>query len=160
VAQETKMQIEDLISESDLLMESLRSFFYSIPIQHDPYLGSGICSIADLPKLWEYDSETKIDPFEDPVLHYRWFRLTQEQFLEQEELFRRYISWASSVRALVEKFLPEKLVAFDEKSQVIRKWIELSERLPSDDNAEMFLRFRKYFISQQNIVFSLSEHIG
>lgn len=159
MSQETKKQIKDLISESDVLMESLRDFFYSVPIQYDPKLGIGVCSIADMPEMWDYDSETKTDPFEDPVLHYRWFKLTNDQFLEQEELFRRYINWASSARNLIEKFLPEKLVVFDEESYIIRKWIELTERIPSDDNAELFMRFRKHLISQQNIVFALLEKI-
>jgi hypothetical protein len=159
VSQETKKQIEDLIFESDVLMESLREFFYSIPIQYDPSLCTGIFSVSDLPKLWDYDPDVKTDPLEDPVLHYRWFKLTQEQFLVQDELFRRYIAWASSARNLIEKFLPEKVVVFDEESQIIRKWIELSERLPSDDNANLFSRFRKHLISQQNIVSDLLEHI-
>lgn len=159
MSHESKKQIEDLISESYALMESLREFFYSVPIQCDPYLDVGFGSISDLPKMWEYDQEMKIDPFEDPALHYRWFKLTNEQFLVQDELFRRYINWASSARDLIEIFLPEKLEVFDEKSEIIRKWIEMSERVPSDDNAELFLRFRKHFISQQSIVSSLLEKI-
>ena len=58
-------------------------------------------------------------------------------------------------RSLIERVLPEKVAVFDEKSEVIRKWIEMSERLPSDDIAEMFFRFKKQFISQQNIVIDL-----
>lgn len=85
--------------------------------------------------------------------------MTNDQFLEQEELFRSYINWASSARNLIEKFLPEKLVVFDEESYIIRKWIELTERIPSDDNAELFMRFRKHLISQQNILFALLEKI-
>lgn len=41
VSKETEKQIKDLISESDVLMESLRDFFYSVPIQYDPKLGIG-----------------------------------------------------------------------------------------------------------------------
>lgn len=159
MSQEFKKQIEDLISESYALMESLREFFYSVPIQCDPYLDVGFGRISDLPKMWEYDQEMKSDPFEDPALHYRWFKLTNEQFLVQDELFRRYINWASSARDLIKIFLPEKLAVFDEKSEILRKWIEMSERVPSDDNAELFLRFRKHFISQQSIVSSLLEQI-
>ena len=51
--------------------------------------------------------------------------------------------------------MPEKLTAFDEKSGIVRKWIEMNERLPADDIAEMFFRFRKQFVSQQNILFDL-----
>ncbi len=154
MSQETKKQIEDLISESYILMESLHKFFYSIPIQYDPFLSIGPFSISDLPKMWNYDLEINTNSYEgEPVpLHYRWFKLTNDQFLEQDELFRRYITWAASARNLIEKFLPEKLAFFDEKSEIVRKWIEMSELLPSDDSAEMFLRFRKHFVSQQNIV--------
>jgi hypothetical protein len=110
--------------------------------------------------MWDYDLDN-INPYEgEPVpLHYRWFKLTNDQFLEQDELFRRYITWASSARNLIEKFLPEKLAAFDDKSEIVRKWIEMSERLPSDDSAEMFLRFRKHFLSQQKIVSLLLNQI-
>ena len=130
MSQETKKQIEDLISEYDILMESLRKFFYLVSYEGEPV-----------------------------PLHYRWFKLTNDQFLEQDELFRRYITWAASARNLIEKFLPEKLAFFDEKSEIVRKWIEMSELLPSDDSAEMFLRFRKHFVSQQNIVSALLEQI-
>jgi hypothetical protein len=161
VSQETKQQIEDLISESNILMESVRKFFHLVPIQYDPFLSIGSFNISDLPKIWDYDLEVDINPYrgEPTLLHYRWFKLTNDQFLEQDELFGRYITWAASARNLIEKFLPEKLVFFDEKSEIVRKWIEMSERLPSDDSAEMFLRFRKHFISQQNIVSALFEQI-
>ena len=150
-----------MISESDLLMESLRKFFYLVPIQYDPFLSIGPFSISDLPKMWNYDLEVNTNSYEgEPVpLHYRWFKLTNDQFLEQDELFRRYITWAESARNLIEKFLPEKLAFFDEKSEIVRKWIEMIERLPSDDSAEMFLRFRKHFVSQQTIVSALLEQI-
>ncbi|RPJ79665.1 MAG: hypothetical protein EHM20_00720 [Alphaproteobacteria bacterium] len=161
VYEEIKTQIEDLISESNDLMESLRKFFYSVPIQYAPFLDIGPFSISDLPKMWDYDLEVNTNIYEgEPVpLDYRWFKLTEDQFLEQDELFRRYITWASSSRNLIEKFLPEKLAVFDEKCEIVRKWIEMSEKLPSDDSAEMFLRFRKHFVSQQNIVSSLLEQI-
>jgi hypothetical protein len=110
--------------------------------------------------MWEYDPDMKIDPFEDPALRYRWFKLTQDQFLVQDELFRRYINWASSARDLIERLLPEKLDDFDEESKTVRNWIEMSERIPSDDNAEMFLRFRKHFTRQQNIVSTLLEELS
>lgn len=35
----------------------------------------------------------------------------------------------------------------------------MSERLPSDDNAEMFFRFKRDFISQQNLVFDLLKQV-
>ena len=161
MSEEIKRQIEDLISESGDLMESLHKFFYSVPIQYDPFLDIGPFSISDLPKMWDYDLEVDTNPYEEEPssLHYRWFKLTKDQFLEQDELFRRYITWASCARNLIEKFLPEKLAVFNEKSEIIRKWIEMSERLPSDDSAEMFLRFRKHFVSQQNIVSALLEQI-
>jgi len=161
VSQETKKQIADLISESDILMESLRKFFYLVPIQYDPFLSFGPFSISDLPKMWDYDLEVNTNSYDgEPIpLHYRWFKLTNDQFLEQDELFRRYITWAESARNLIEKFLPEKLAFFDEKSEIVRKWIEMIERLPSDDSAEMFLRFRKHFVSQQTIVSALLEQI-
>jgi len=161
VYEEIKKQIEDLISESNELMESLRKFFYSVPIQYDPFIGIGPFSVSDLPQMWDYDLEGDTNPYdEEPSpLHYRWFKLTNDQFLEQEELFRKYISWASSARNLIEKFLPEKLAAFDEKSEIVRKWIEMSERLPSNDSAEMYFRFRKHFLSQQNIFSALLEQI-
>ena len=161
MSQETKKQIEDLISESDLLMESLRKFYYLVPIQYDPFLSIGPFSISDLPKIWGYDLEVNTNSYEgEPIpLHYRWFKLTNDQFLEQDELFRRYITWAVSARNLIEKWLPEKLAFFDEKSEIVRRWIEMSELLPSDDSAEMFLRFRKHFVSQQNIVSALLEQI-
>lgn len=157
MSEEIRKQIEDLISESNELMESLRKFFYSVPIQYDPFLSIGPFRASDLPEMWDYDLDANINPYEgEPVpLHYSWFKLTNDQFLEQDELFRRYITWALSARNLIEKFSPEKLTAFDEKSEILRKWIELSERLPSDDNAEMFLRFRKYFLSQQSILSGL-----
>jgi hypothetical protein len=160
MSQETKKQIDRLISESDVMLESLREFFHSVPIQCYPYLGVGACSVVDLPKMWEYDPDMKIDPFEDPALRYRWFKLTQDQFLVQDELFRRYINWASSARDLIERLLPEKLDDFDEESKTVRNWIEMSERIPSDDNAEMFLRFRKHFTRQQNIVSTLLEELS
>jgi hypothetical protein len=72
VSQETKKQINDLVSESNVMVESLREFFYSVPIQCDPYSGVRVCSLVNLPKMWEYDPDMKIDPFEDPALHYRW----------------------------------------------------------------------------------------
>jgi hypothetical protein len=161
VSQETKKQIADLISESDILMESVRNFFYLVPIQYDPFLSFGPFSISDLPKMWDYDLEVNTNSYDgEPIpLHYRWFKLTNDQFLEQDELFRRYITWAESARNLIEKFLPEKLAFFDEKSEIVRKWIEMIERLPSDDSAEMFLRFRKHFVSQQTIVSALLEQI-
>lgn len=161
MSQETKKQIEDLISESYILMESLHKFVCSVPIQYDPFLSIGPFSISDLPKMWNYDLEINTNSYEgEPVpLHYRWFKLTNDQFLEQDELFRRYITWAASARNLIEKFLPEKLAFFDEKSEIVRKWIEMSELLPSDDSAEMFLRFRKHFVSQQNIVSVLLDQI-
>lgn len=161
MSQETKKQIADLISESDILMESLRKFFYLVPIQYDPFLSFGPFSISDLPKMWDYDLEVNTNSYDgEPIpLHYRWFKLTNDQFLEQDELFRRYITWAESARNLIEKFLPEKLAFFDEKSEIVRKWIEMIERLPSDDSAEMFLRFRKHFVSQQTIVSALLEQI-
>lgn len=154
-----KKQIDDLISESNDMLKSLREFFYSVPIQCDPYTGIEACSVTNLPKMWEYDPDLKFDPSEDPALHYRWFKLTQDQFLVQDELFRRYIHWASSAREMVEKFSSEKLDEFDEESKTVRKWIEMSERLPSDDSEEMFLRFKKHFLSQQNIISSLLEHV-
>ena len=162
MSKEIKKQIEELISESTNLMESLRKFFYSVPIQYDPFLSIGPFSASDLPKMWDYDLDVNTNPYEgEPTpLHYRWFKLTNDQFIEQDELFRRYIVWVSSARNLIEKFLPGKLAFFDEKSEIIRKWIEMSERLPSDDNVEMFLRFRKQFLSQQNIVSSLLEQTG
>jgi hypothetical protein len=161
VFEEIKKQIEDLISESNDLMESLHKFFYSVPIQYNPFLDIGPFSISDLPNMWDYDPEVNTNPYAgEPVpLHYRWFKLTNEQFLEQEELFKKYIIWASSARNLIEKFSPEKLAAFDEKFEIVKKWIEMSERLPSDDNAEIFLRFKKDFISQQNLVSALLEQI-
>lgn len=161
MSEEIKKQIETLISESDELMESLRKFFYSVPIQYDPFLDIGPFSVSDLPKMWDYDLDIYTNPYEgEPApLHYRWFKLTHDQFLEQEEIFRRYIKWELSVRNFIERFLPEKLTAFDEKSEIIRKWIEMNERLPSDDIAEMFFRFRKHFLSQQNILFGLLEQI-
>jgi len=111
--------------------------------------------------MWNYDLEVNTNSYEgEPVpLHYRWFKLTNDQFLEQDELFRRYITWAVSARNLIEKWLPEKLAFFDEKSEIVRRWIEMSELLPSDDSAEMFLRFRKHFVSQQNIVSVLLDQI-
>ncbi|MDY9927809.1 hypothetical protein [Methanosarcina sp.] len=161
MSEEIKKQIETLISESDELMESLRKFFYSVPIQYDPFLGIGPFSVSDLPKMWDYDLDIYTNPYEgEPApLHYRWFKLTHDQFLEQEEIFRRYIKWELSARNFIERFLPEKLTDFDEKSEIIRKWIEMNERLPSDDIAEMFFRFRKHFLSQQNILFGLLEQI-
>jgi hypothetical protein len=161
VFEKIKKQIEDLISESNDLMGSIRNFFYSVPIQYDPFLSIGPFSASDLPKMWDYDLDVNTNPYEgEPIpLHYRWFKLTNDQFLEQDELFRRYITWASSARNLIEKFLPEKLAAFDDKSEIVRKWIEMSERLPSDDSAEMFLRFRKHFLSQQKIVSLLLNQI-
>lgn len=161
MSEEIKKQIETLISESNELMESLRKFFYSVPIQYDPFLGIGPFSASDLPKMWDYDPDIYTNPYEgEPIpLHYRWFKLTHDQFLEQEEIFRRYINWELSARNFIERFLPEKLTAFDEKSEIIRKWIEMNERLPSDDIAEMFFRFRKHFLSQQNILFDLLEQI-
>jgi hypothetical protein len=161
VSEEIKKQIEDLISESNDLMESLSKFFYSVPIQYAPFLDIGPFTISDLPKMWDYDLDpnTNIYEGEPAPLDYRWFKLTKDQFLEQDELFRRYINWASCARNLIEKFLPEKLAFFDEKFEIVRKWIEMSERLPSDDSAEMFLRFRRHFVSQQNIVSVLLEQI-
>ncbi len=141
------------------MLESLREFFYSVPIQCDPHLGAGVGSVSDLPKMWEHDPDMKFDPFEDPTLCYRWFKLTNDQFLVQDDLFRRYINWALSSRDFIEKLLPEKLNDFDEESKTVRNWIEMSKRLPSDDNAEMFLQFKRHFISQQNIIFALLEKI-
>ena len=111
--------------------------------------------------MWDYDLDVNTNLYEgEPApLDYRWFKLTHDQFLEQDELFRRYLAWASSARNLIDKFLPDKLAAFDEKSEIVRRWIEMNERLPSDDSVEMFLRFRKQFLSQQNIVFDLLEQI-
>ena len=71
-----KKQINDLISESNSMLESLREFFYSVPIQCDPYIGVEARCIINLPKMWEYDPDMKFDPLEDPALHYRWFKLT------------------------------------------------------------------------------------
>jgi hypothetical protein len=161
VSEEIKKQIEALISESEIMLESLRKFFYSVPIQYDLFTGIGPFSVSDLPTTWDYDFNIYTNPCEEEpaLLHYRWFKLTQDQFLEQEDLFKKYLAWASSVRDLIERFLPEKLTAFNEKSEILRKWIEMSERLPSDDVAEMFFRFRKQFISQQNILFDLLEQI-
>lgn len=143
------------------MLEALRKFFYSVPIQYDPFIGIGPFSVSDLPKMWDYDLDIYTNPYEgEPApLHYRWFKLTNEQFLIQEELFIKYINWVSSARNLIEKLTPEKLSVFDEKSEIIRKWIEMNERLPSDDISEMFFRFRKHFLSQQNIVSSLPEQI-
>jgi len=140
VSQETKKQIEDLISESDILMESVRNFFYLVPIQYDPFLSIGPFSISDLPKIWDYDLEVNTNSYEGELvtLHYRWFKLTNDQFLEQDELFRRYITWAASARNLIEKLLPEKLAFFDEKSEIVRKWIKMSELLPSDEVQRCF----------------------
>lgn len=45
------------------------------------------------------------------------------------------------------------------KSSKSSKKIEMSERLPSDDNAEAVLRFKKDFISPQNLVFALLEQM-
>ena len=45
-----KKQIEDLISESNSLLEGLRKLFYSVPIQYDPFLEIGPFSVSDLPK--------------------------------------------------------------------------------------------------------------
>ncbi|MGB9928290.1 MAG: hypothetical protein ACPK85_07760 [Methanosarcina sp.] len=163
IIQETKEQIEDLISESENLMEALRKFFYSVPIQCDPFLAIGPFTVSDLPKMWDYDFDmVNANPYtgEPDPLHYRWFKLTKEQFLEQEELFRKYITWTSAARSFIEELLPAELALFDEKSEIVRKWIEMSERLPSDDNAEMFLRFRRHFVSQQNIVSSLLGQIN
>ncbi|WP_410509788.1 hypothetical protein RSJ42_06095 [Methanosarcina hadiensis] len=154
-----KKQIDNLISESNDMLKSLREFFYMVPIQCDPYTGIDACSVINLPRMWEYDPDMKFDQSEDPALHYRWFKLTQDQFLVQDELFRRYIDWVSSAREMVEKFSPEKLDEFDEESKTVRKWIEMSERLPSDDSKEMFLRFKKHFLSQQKIISSLLEHV-
>jgi len=161
VSEEIKKQIEDLISESNSLLEGLSKLFYSVPIQYDPFLEIGPFSVSDLPKMWDYDTGIDANPYEgEPVpLHYRWFKLTNDQFLEQEELFRKYITWASSARNLIEEFSPEKLAVFDEKSEIIRRWIEMSERLPSDDNVEIFFRFKKDFISQQNLVSALLEQV-
>lgn len=157
MSEEIKKQIKDLISESSDLMEALRRFFYSVPIQYDPFLDIGPFSISDLPNMWDYDSYINTNSYAgEPVpLHYKWFKLTNDQFLQQEELFKKYINWASSARNLIEKFSPEKLTVFDEKFETIKKWIEMSERLPSDDNAEIFFRFKRDFISQQNLVFDL-----
>ena len=85
MSQETKKQIEDLISESDLLMESLRKFFYLVPIQYDPFLSIGPFSISDLPKMWNYDLEVNTNSYEGELvtLHYRWFKLTNDQFLNK-----------------------------------------------------------------------------
>jgi hypothetical protein len=161
VSEEIKKQIEDLISESSDLMEALRRFFYSVPIQYDPILEIGPFSISDLPNMWDYDTPINTNPYTgEPVpLHYRWFKLTNDQFIEQEELFKKYLNWNSSARNLIEKFSPEKLAVFDEKFETIKKWIEMSERLPSDDNAEMFFRFKGDFISQQNLIFALLEQV-
>lgn len=161
MSEEIKKKIEDLISESNYLLEALRKLFYSVPIQYDPFLEIGPFSVSDLPKMWDYDTGIDTNPYAgEPVpLHYRWFKLTNDQFLEQDELFKKYITWASSARNLIEEFSPEKLAVFDEKSETIRKWIEMGERLPSDDNTEIFFRFRKDFISQQNFVSSLLEQV-
>lgn len=72
---ETKKYIEDLISEYDILMESLRKFFYLVPIQYDPFLSFGPFSRSDLPKMWDYDLEVDTNPYDgEPIpLHYRWF---------------------------------------------------------------------------------------
>lgn len=64
--------------------------------------------------MWEYDPDMKFDPSEDLALRYRWFKLTRDQFLVQDELFGRYINCALYAREIVEKFLPEKLDDFDE----------------------------------------------
>ena len=157
--QNNKKQVDNLISESDVMLEALREFFYSVPIQCDPYVGVEVCSVSDLPKMWEYDPDMKFDPFEDPALHYRWFKLSQDQFLVQDELFRSYINWASSARDLIEEFLPEKLDAFDEESKTVRNWIEMSKRLQSDNNEEMFLQFKSHFLSQQKIISALLNQI-
>jgi hypothetical protein len=160
--QEKKEQIKALISESRSLLEDLREFFYSVPIQFAPFLAMGPFTVSDLPKMWDYDSDTvNANPYkgEPDPLHYRWFKLTHEQFLEQDELFRRYLAWTSPARNLVEEFNPEKLGVFDEKSEYIRKSIEMSEHLPSDDNAEIFFRFKKHFMSQQGLVSALLEQI-
>lgn len=157
---EKKEQIEALISESRSLLEGLREFFYSVPIQFAPFLAMGPFTVSDLPKMWDYDSDMiNANPYkgEPDPLHYRWFKLTHEQFLEQDELFRRYLAWISSARILIEELTPEKLVVFDEKSEYIRKFIEMSEHLPSDDNAEIFFRFRKHFMSQQDLFSALLE---
>lgn len=161
MSEEIKKQIQDLISESNDLMESLRKFFYSVPIQYDPFLGIGPFSISDLPSMWDYDPDVNTNPYAgEPVpLHYRWFKLANDQFLDQDELFKKYITWASSARNLIEKFLPEELAVFDEKFEIVKNWIEMSEWLPSDDNAEVFLRFKKDFRSQQNLVSALLEQI-
>lgn len=161
MSEEIKKQIEALISESNDMIESLRKFFYSIPIQYDPVLDIGPFSVSDLPSMWDYDSDVNTNPYAgEPVpLHYRWFKLTNNQFIEQDELFKKYIIWASSARNLIEKLSPEKLAVFDEKFEIVKKWIEMSERLPSDDNAEIFLRFKRDFISQQKFVFDLLEQI-
>lgn len=162
MSEEVKMQIEDLISESNDLIGSLRKFFYSVPIQYDPFLSIGPFSISDLPRMWDYDLDVNnagLYTGEPVPLHYRWFKLTNDQFLEQEELFRKYITWASSARNLIKRFSPEKLAVFDEKLEVVKKWIEMGERLPSDDNAEIFLRFKKDFLSQQNLIYSLLERV-
>ncbi len=159
MSEEIKKQIEALISESNDLMESLRKFFYAIPIQYDPFLDIGPFSVSDLPSMWDYDSDVNTYVGEPVPLHYRWFKLTNDQFLEQDELFKKYIIWASSARNLIKEFSPEKLAFFDDKFEIVKKWIEMSERLPSDDNAEIFLRFKRDFISQQNLVSSLLEQI-
>jgi hypothetical protein len=76
-------------------------------------------NISDLPDMWDYDLDVNTNPYEEePVpLHYRWFKSTNGQFLEQDELFKRYIIWTLCARKLIEKFLPEKLADFDEKSE-------------------------------------------
>lgn len=142
-------------------MEALHQFFYFVPVQYDPFLSVGPFSVSDLTEMWDYNPEVNTNIYEgEPVpLHYMWFKLTNDQFLVQEELFIRYINWISAARNLIEKFTPEKLPAFDEKTEIVRKWIEMKERLPSHDIAEMFFRFKKHILSQQNIVSSLLEQI-
>jgi hypothetical protein len=162
MVQEKKEQIENLIFESRSILEDLREFFYSVPIQFAPFVAMGPFTVSDLPEMWDYDSDmVNANPYkgEPDPLHYRWFKLTHEQFLEQDELFRRYLAWISSARILIEEFTPEKLAVFDEKSEYIRKFIEMSEHLPSDDNAEIFFRFRKHFMSQQDLISALLEQM-
>jgi len=51
--------------------------------------------------------------------------------------------------------MPEKLSAFDEKIEIVRKWIEMKERLPSDDIAEMLLQgSKKHVLKPSKILFT------
>jgi len=146
--QETLKLIDKFNNDAQEIAELSKEFFSSISIKIDH---QKILNGVSIPTLDRY-----ITTEPTYATSYSWRELSTEMLDLKVELLNKYNLWHEMSRSLIQKYLIDRLEAFDESYKEGRKYITLDYQPNKGEDTNFFYEFQPHLNSQQNIISSLS----